>query len=410
MLEIELKQFFRQKKLVFLLFLLGALLLGQSLYFSYNHQVAKEEKVQYYQQFLSRFEHLGDEIEAAYQQELIDEASYQEEKEFIEGYLDTYKMELEAVEKEDWNYFYTKNIQNLFRDGVYISTNYDSYDIPSQTIENTVAVSRYLKEHQLPTAFPVDYFLTEFDQFETEADRELIYRLGKQALKGTSHQIWFSLKGWGILYLLPLFLLLFADFYTKDQTGLNRQRRFLKTVGLSPRTIISHKTLAFLGLFLFSYITVYTLHYSIIFLVNGASSWSYPITHYISNGIDTFVPHSQVELIIKPIYQAVLISFGLELLYLFLILGLAQLVTHVTKSPLSGCLLTLGFSLGGSWIQHPLNPFALWNAGAIADGSLLVHTNNQQFSFSHAYLVLSVASCLVYGLLYFSLTHDTREV
>lgn len=128
---------------------------------------------------------------------------------------------MRAVQEEDWDYFYEKNIDALSSLMAHEKGGamHDGYTMAPETLENTLLVSTYLKEHRLPSAFPLTYFLTAFEDSRSPLDEEILQSLGNQVLKGSSHEIWRWQKGNSLWVLVPLFLLLFANFFIKDNTS-----------------------------------------------------------------------------------------------------------------------------------------------------------------------------------------------
>ncbi|WP_161941828.1 hypothetical protein, partial [Streptococcus suis] len=84
--------------------------------------------IQHYEQSIRNFENIIQDLETQYQIQALSEEDYQAEQTFFTNYIANYQKEIEAVKKEDWTYFYEKNIQNYQRDGQYISLVYQSYE------------------------------------------------------------------------------------------------------------------------------------------------------------------------------------------------------------------------------------------------------------------------------------------
>ncbi|HEM3538330.1 TPA: hypothetical protein U1B35_002057 [Streptococcus suis] len=314
MFQIEGKLFFRSKKNLVAILVMLLMILASSLLAGYHNRQAKLKVIQHYEQSIQNFENIIQDLETQYQNQALSEEDYQAEKTFFTDYIANHQKEIEAVKKEDWTYFYEKNIQHYQKDGQYISHSYRSYDFTPQTIENTFLMSKYLLEKNIPSAFPTKLYLTAFENPQTPTDREIVKSRGQQALKGTSHEIWQGQKQLGLVITLPLFLLAFTNFFIKDQQGTSRQIRLLQTLGLTRIQITRNKYLAFLVLYTALFLTFYLSQFLIAFLLNGNSSWIYPVTTYISKGID----FSLIQTAIKPIYQVILLACGMHYLYLLL--------------------------------------------------------------------------------------------
>ncbi|MDG4520444.1 hypothetical protein [Streptococcus suis] len=404
MFQIEGKLFFRSKKTLFAILVMLIAILASSFLAGYHNRQAKLGVIQNYEQYIQKFENIIQDLETQYQNQTLSQEDYQAEKDFFTDYVANYQMEIEAVKKEDWTYFYEKNIQHYQQDGRYVSLSYRNYEFTPQTIENTFLMSKYLLEKEIPSAFPTELYLTAFENPQTQVDRETVKSLGQQALKGTSHEIWQGQKQLGLIISLPLFLLAFTNFFIKDQQGTSRQIRLLQTLGLTRIRITTNKYLAFLTLYTALFLTLYLSHFLIAFLLNGNSSWIYPVTTYISKRIDS----SLIQTAIKPIYQVILLACGMHYLYLLFLLGVAQTLARVLKNGLAGLVITLGIAISANFYPHILNPFSLWNAGNLADGSAIIYHQLTGYSIPKVFTVLLISNLLIYCLQFYLLTRKSE--
>ncbi|HEL2460619.1 TPA: hypothetical protein U0624_001245 [Streptococcus suis] len=404
MFQIEDKLFFRSKKNLFAILVMLIAILSSSFLAGYHNRQAKLKVIQHYEQSIRNFENIIQDLETQYQIQALSEEDYQAEQTFFTNYIANYQKEIEAVKKEDWTYFYEKNIQNYQRDGQYISLVYQSYEFAPQTIENTILISKYLLEKEIPSAFPSELYLTAFENPKTPTDREIVKNLGQQALKGTSHEIWQVQKQLGLVITLPLFLLTFTNFFIKDQQGTSRQIRLLQTLGLTRIRITTNKYLAFLTLYTALFLTLYLSHLLIAFLLNGNSSWIYPVTTYSSRGL----AFSFITTTIKPIYQVILLACGMHYLYLLFLLGVAQTLARVLKNGLAGLVITLGFVISANFYPHIFNPFSLWKAGNLADGSAIIYQQLTGYSIPKVFTVLLISNLLIYSLQFYLLTRKSE--
>ncbi|CYU88892.1 TPA: hypothetical protein U1391_000253 [Streptococcus suis] len=404
MFQIEGKLFFHSKKNLFAILVMLMTILSSSLLAGYHNRQAKLKVIQHYEQSIQNFENIIQDLETQYQNQALSEEDYQAEQTFFTNYIANYQKEIEAVKKEDWTYFYEKNIQHYQQDGQYISLSYRSYEFTPQTIENTFLISKYLLEKEIPSAFPINLYLTAFEHPKTPTDREIVKSLGQQALKGTSHEIWQGQKQLGLVITLPLFLLAFTNFFIKDQQGTSRQIRLLQTLGLTRIRITTNKYLAFLTLYTALFLTLYLSHFLIAFLLNGNSSWIYPVTTYSSNGL----AYSFITTAIKPIYQVILLACGMHYLYLLFLLGLAQTLARVLKNGLAGLVVTLGLVISANFYPHIFNPFSLWNAGNLADGSAIIYHQLTGYSIPKVFTVLLISNLLIYCLQFYLLTRKSE--
>ncbi|CYV39903.1 hypothetical protein HO670_09040 [Streptococcus suis] len=404
MFQIEGKLFFRSKKNLFAILVMLIAILASSFLAGYHNRQAKLKVTQHYEQSIQNFENIIQDLETQYQNQALSEEDYQAEKTFFTDYIANYQKEIEAVKKEDWTYFYEKNIQHYQQDGRYISLSYRNYEFTPQTIENTFLISKYLLEKEIPSAFPTELYLTAFEHPKTPTDRETVKSLGQQVLKGTSHEIWQGQKQLGLVISLPLFLLAFTNFFIKDQQGTSRQIRLLQTLGLTRIRITTNKYLAFLTLYTALFLTLYMSHFLIAFLLNSNSSWNYPVTTYSSSGL----AYSFITTAIKPIYQVILLACGMHYLYLLFLLGLAQTLARVLKNGLAGLVVTLGLVISANFYPHILNPFSLWNAGNLADGSAIIYHQLTGYSIPKVFTVLLISKLLIYCLQFYLLTRKSE--
>lgn len=404
MFQIEGKLFFRSKKNLVAILVMLLMILASSLLAGYHNRQAKLKVIQHYEQSIQNFENIIQDLETQYQNQALSEEDYQAEKTFFTDYIANHQKEIEAVKKEDWTYFYEKNIQHYQQDGQYISHSYRSYDFTPQTIENTFLMSKYLLEKNIPSAFPTELYLTAFENPQTPTDREIVKSRGQQALKGTSHEIWQGQKQLGLIISLPLFLLAFTNFFIKDQQGTSRQIRLLQTLGLTRIRITTNKYLAFLTLYTALFLTFYLSQFLIAFLLNGNSSWIYPVTTYSSKGL----AYSFITTTIKPIYQVILLACGMHYLYLLFLLGVAQTLTRVLKNGLAGLVITLGLIISTNFYPHIFNPFSLWNAGNLADGSAIIYHQLTGYSIPKVFTVLLISNLLIYCLQFYLLTRKSE--
>lgn len=405
MFQVEGRLFFRSKKTLAAICLLLAAILASSVLNGYKQQQAKSKVIDHYEQTIQQLNNLRQDLEKQYQKAQLRQEDYEAEEASFADYVASYQEELQAAKKEDWVYFYQKNIQHYRQDDQYISYAYEGYEVAPQTIENTVLVSKYLLEQDLPTAFPVDLFLTDFEEPKTQADREIIHSLGQQAVKGTSHDIWLWQKGLASLIMAPLFLLCFTDFFIKDQTGQNRQIRLLRTLGLSPAQMTRHKYLAFFSLYTGFFVSSYLLFLLLSALVNGQASWLYPITTYSTSNFG----FGLAKMAISPIYQVVLTALCLHYLYLLLVVGTAQTLAKILKNSLAGAIVALALLLSASLYPSVFNPFSLWNTGQLADGSIQLYHDLADYSTTKVGLVFLLSLLGVYTAQFYLLTRQ-REV
>lgn len=410
MLKTELLLFSRNKSWKLLFFMVLTLSIASSWLAKQQYQTAKTKVIHYYQSYIDQFEATHQELDKNWKALGLTLEEYQAEIHFYQSYIDDYRAEKNAAQSEDWNYFYTKNIREHWIDGKYSDVVYEQYQIAPETIENTVLVSRYLKKHQLPTAFPTGFFLTIFDQPRNPADQELLVNIGKQQLKGTSHEVWKWQKETGTFLLPVISLVCFSNFFIKDNQHSNRQRRLLRTAGLSNQRILQNKMVAFFILFSIVFLTTHLLVLLTALMINGHSSWLYPITTYTFLNPSSFVGRSSINLTLKPIYQIVLNTLFLQYLYCLFIVGFSQVMTRFFKNTLIGSIFSLGLTLGATLYPSPWNPFSFWRVATITDGSLIAQTNQVNYTTPQATITLLLSIFSLYALYFFLNPYLEKEV
>ncbi|HFI0397991.1 TPA: hypothetical protein ACGO63_000419 [Streptococcus suis] len=405
MFQFERKLFLRSKKTLIAILILLVITLASSFIAGYHNREAKSKVILHDELMVQNIENMLQDLEEQYQNSLIDQMDYEAEQKFFTDYIANYQKEIQAVKNDDWAYFYESNIQHYQLDGQYISFAYEGYGFTSQTIENTVLVSKYLLEHEIPSAFPTELFLTAFELPKSQTDREIVNSLGQQALKGASHEIWKWQKNSGVIITSLLFLVCFTDFFIKNQIGNNRQIRLLQTSGMSRIQITCKKYIAFFILYSFLFFATYLCHFLISSLVNGNSSWIYPIPTYISKELTFSFIHTHIS----PIYQVIFLASCIHYLYLLFLLGVAQTIAILFKNGLAGFLVTLGMALCANLYPNIFNPFSLWNAGDLSDGSILIFHQFSGDVTTRALFILLISNLLIY-ILQFYLLIRKREV
>lgn len=411
MISLEYTLFVRSRKNLLLLVTCLICFLASSFFIRYRYQIAKDKVLDQHQQTIDRFDHYLLDLDQLLETGELSEESYQAEVAFVQEYQTFYHTEMRAVQEEDWDYFYEKNIDGLSSLMTHEKGGamHDGYTMAPETLENTLLVSTYLKEHRLPSAFPLTYFLTAFEDSRSPLDEEILQSLGNQALKGSSHEIWRWQKGNSLWVMVPLFLLLFANFFIKDNTSTHRQLRLLQTAGLSKKQITRNKYIAFAGLFSLSFLTIYGLQLLIATLINGNSSWIYPVTYYTTSLQTAMVTSASITLELRPIYQMIAAAALVQFSYVLWVSGLAQLFSRLFHNSLAGSLTAIGLAIGGSFFPHLWNPFSYFRAGDLADGTLLVETNQTGYQPYQAFLCLAGACLVIYILHYFLLCHSRKE-
>lgn len=404
MYRIEYKRFFRRK---IHFFFLGMVLLGSVLSAAYANQqneMAKNNAISYYEQALVKFQSYEEEIEEAFKQNKLD--INQREEELLVAKRNQSRMNemIQHIQTENWNAFYQKNQQNYIHDGVPISLTIDSYDIAPETITNTIEISKYLEKNHLPSAFPIQLFLTAFEQPKSLAGEEVLYRIGHQRLKGTFYEWWNWHKTFGI-YLMIIFMFgIFSNFFIHDATQNNRQIRLLLLSGLSIQQIVRKKIVVFFIMFMFVYFLCIMLSLIPSAIINGTGYWNYPITTYVTSSSTRLITYSMIKMELVPIGFLLVKAFWLQALFTIFSLGMGLIIIHLVKQEIAGSMLAFALIWIASLWKNSWNPFSYIQIGDLIDGSILFQTRSNQFTLFKGSMILGIGSVLVYFLLYWLMT------
>lgn len=135
MFGLELRLFFKRR----LPFVLGIFFLFYCLfslvYASNQFSQAKQSALDYQlfrRDLMQRLEKI---VETNFQQGNLSQEDYDFERDFLERTTSEIDAEIQAIEQEDWAYFYRRNSQRFVVGGQLIGSNYEGYDLHSKTIE-----------------------------------------------------------------------------------------------------------------------------------------------------------------------------------------------------------------------------------------------------------------------------------
>lgn len=95
-------------------------------------------------------------------------------------------------------------------------------------------------------------------------------------------------------------------------------------------------------------------------------------------------------------------------LYLLFLLGVAQTLARVLKNGLAGLVVTLGLVISANFYPHIFNPFSLWEAGNLADGSAIIYHQFTGCSIPKVITVLLISNLLIYCLQFYLLTRKSE--
>ena len=316
--------------------------------------------------------------------------------------INGYEEIIQDIKTENWQALYESELKHsLDSNGNFalkgFRTNGIDYAANQLTAEITYKILKYLKENNIPSAHPLYLEKTEFEQPRTSEESKLLDYYSKKTLIGTSHRLWDFFTNNLVLIYTFIIVVTFGILFSKLEESQNKTIRFLKTSGASKFRIVSS------GLFTGGILTIIlgllipTIFFGIEFLINGSSSFKYPITTYIVKS-DYFSLMSFGYKIV-PISDVLIKSLILFLLYgLFIFLFTSAISTFV-KSSFKTVILSFGLIATLQMFNKWYNPFSYWRVGKIADGSINILSKTITYSFDKSCKILAIGICILTILL-----------
>ena len=316
----------------------------------------------------------------------------------IKGYEEI----IQNIKNENWQVLYEDELKHfLDPNGNFISKGFVkkgvSYTVDQLTVEITYEILKYLKENNIPSAHPLNIQRTEFDQPRTSEESNLLDYHSKKTLIGTSHRLWDFFTNNLVLIYTFIIVVTFGILFSKLEESQNKTIRFLRTSGASKLRIVLS------GLFTGGILTIIlgllipAIFFGIEFMINGSSSFKYPITTYIVKS-DYFSLMSFGYKIV-PISDVLTKSLILFLLYgLFIFLFTSAISTFV-KSSVKCVILSFGLIATLQMFNKWYNPFSYWRVGKIADGSINFLFKTITYSFDKSCKILAIGICILTILL-----------
>ena len=185
----------------------------------------------------------------------------------------------------------------------------------------------------------------------------------------------------------------FGILFSKLEDVQNKTIRFLKASGASKFKIVSS------GLFIGGILTILlgllilTIFFVIEFLINGMSSFKYPITTYIVK--NNYFSLMSFGYKIVPISDVLIKSLILFLLYGIFIFLFTSAISTFVKSSFKTVILSFGLIATLQMFNRCYNPFSYWRVGKIADGSINFLFKTVSYSFDKSYKVLLISICIL---------------
>ena len=316
--------------------------------------------------------------------------------------INGYEEIIQDIKTENWQALYESELKHsLDSNGNFalkgFRTNGIDYAANQLTAEITYKILKYLKENNIPSAHPLYLEKTEFEQPRTSEESKLLDYYSKKTLIGTSHRLWDFFSNNLVLIYTFIIVVTFGILFSKLEESQNKTIRFLRTSGASKFRIVSS------GLFTGGILTIIlgllipAIFFGIEFLINGSSSFKYPITTYIVKN-DYFSLMSFGYKIV-PISDVLTKSLILFLLYgLFIFLFTSAISTFV-KSSVKSVILSFGLIATLQMFNKWYNPFSYWRVGKIADGSINILSKTITYSFDKSCKILVIGICILTILL-----------
>ena len=316
--------------------------------------------------------------------------------------IQNYEKIIQDIKTENWQVLYEDELKlSLDSNGNFalkgFSTNGIDYAANKLTAEITYKILKYLKENNIPSAHPLYLDKTEFEQPRTSEESKLLDYYSKKTLIGTSHRLWDFFTNNLVLIYTFIIVVTFGILFSKLEDSQNKTIRFLRISGASKFRIVSS------GLFTGGILTIMlgllipAIFFGIEFLINGSSSFKYPITTYIVKN-DYFSLMSFGYKIV-PISDVLTKSLILFLLYgLFIFLFTSAISTFV-KSSVKSVILSFGLISTLQMFNKWYNPFSYWRVGKIADGSINILFKTVTYSFNKSCKILVIGICILTILL-----------
>ena len=316
--------------------------------------------------------------------------------------INGYEEIIQDIKTENWQALYESELKHsLDSNGNFalkgFRTNGIDYAANQLTAEITYKILKYLKENNIPSAHPLYLEKTEFEQPRTSEESKLLDYYSKKTLIGTSHRLWDFFSNNLVLIYTFIIVVTFGILFSKLEESQNKTIRFLRTSGASKFRIVSS------GLFTGGILTIIlgllipTIFFGIEFLINGSSSFKYPITTYIVK--NDYYSLMSFGYKIVPISDVLTKSLILFLLYgLFIFLFTSAISTFV-KSSVKSVILSFGLIATLQMFNKWYNPFSYWRVGKIADGSINILSKTITYSFDKSCKILVIGICILTILL-----------
>lgn len=407
------KYFIKQKKNILFLIIIISFGLIMSSVSKIENKKTNDEYISSKEESLKYHESIVKEAEEKLSQNNLTKEEIEDLNRIKEDFsklLEDDRIKYEASKNSNWKTLYEIHMEFLKpeKTNSFIAMGLDTIDIHPLTIEITYETLKYLKDNDIPSAHPLYLEKTEFEQPRTSEESNLLDYHSKKILVGTSHRLWDFFSNNLVLIYTFIIVVTFGILFSKLEESQNKTIRFLRTSGASKFRIVSS------GLFTGGILTIIlgllipTIFFGIEFLINGSSSFKYPITTYIVK--NDYFSLMSFGYKIAPISDVLIKSLILFLLYgLFIFLFTSAISTFV-KSSVKSVILSFGLIATLQMFNKWYNPFSYWRVGKIADGSINFLFKTITYSFDKSCKILIIGICiLTISLICLAFIQDRRR-
>ena len=395
------KYFIKQKKIF--LFFIFIILFGVaiSLNSQFENKNSTKKEISYYEQVIDvnkqDIEQIDEELENVGNSEEDINDLNNSKKHFLKV-IETYEMLIKNVKNNNWKSMYEYEMSNLKdSDGQFTIYAVNNMFINELTVEISYETLKYLKDSNISSAYPLNLQRTEFDQPRTSEESKYLDDNSKKTLIGTSHRLWDFFTNNLVLIYTFIIVVTFGILFSKLDESQNKTIRFLRTSGASKFRIVSS------GLFTGGILTIMlgllipAMFFGIEFLINGSSSFKYPITTYIVK--NDYYSLMSFGYKIVPISDVLTKSLILFLLYGIFIFLFTSAISTFVKSSVKSVILSFGLIATLQMFNKWYNPFSYWRVGKIADGSINILSKTITYSFNKSCKILVIGICILTFLL-----------
>ena len=396
------KYFIKQKKNILFLIIIIIFGIVISSISKIENKKTNDEYISFREELLKYYESIIKEIEEKLSKNNLTKEEIEDlgrDREVFSKLLEDEKEKYEASKNSDWKTLYEIYMKFLKPEEInkFIEMNFNTVNIPPITIEITYETLKYLKDNNISSAYPLSLQRTEFDQPRTSEESKFLDENSKKTLVGTSHRLWDFFTNNLVLIYTFIIVVTFGILFSKLEESQNKTIRFLRSSGASKFKIVSS------GLFTGEILTILlgllipSIFFGIEFLINGSSSFKYPITTYIVKS-DYFSLLSFGYKIV-PISDVLIKSLILFLLYGIFIFLFTSTISTFVKSSVKSVILSFGVIATLQMFNKWYNPFSYWRVGKIADGSINFLFKTITYSFNKSCKILAIGICILTILL-----------